>query len=1438
MFDAILRFSVKKKLFVGLTTLFLLIGGIYSMLTLPIDAVPDITNNQVQIVTVSPTLAPQEVEQLITMPVEIAMSNIMNVTEIRSVSRFGLSVVTVVFKESVPTLDARQLVNEQIQSVAGEIPSELGMPEMMPITTGLGEIYQYVLKVEPDYEDKYDAMELRTIQDWIVKRQLSGIPGIVEINSFGGYLKQYEVAVDPDVLFSLNITIGEVFEALNKNNQNTGGSYIEKVNRAYYIRSEGMISRIKDVEQIVVANRNGIPIRISDIGTVRFGAPKRFGAMTMDGKGECVGGIAMMLKGANANVVTGELEKRVEKIQKILPEGVTIEPYLNRSELVNRNISTVIYNLIEGAIIVFLVLIVFLGNVRAGLIVASVIPLAMLFAFILMRIFNVSANLMSLGAIDFGIVVDGSIVILEGILAHIYSKKFKGRTLSAKEMDAEVEKGASSVVRSATFAVFIILIVFFPILTLTGIEGKYFTPMAKTLVFCIIGALFLSLTYVPMMASLFLKHHIVTKPTFADKFFEALNKLYARALSFCLRFKWQTVATAFVALVISLFLFTRLGAEFIPTLDEGDFAMQMTLPAGSSLSESIEVSNEAEKLLMDKLPEIKHVVAKIGTAEVPTDPMAVEDADVMIVMKPFKEWTSTASRAEMVEKMKEALEPLANRAEFNFSQPIQLRFNELMTGAKADIAVKLYGEDTHELYQKAKEAAAFVEKVPGASDVIVEQTMGLPQLVVKYNRGKIARYGINIEELNTIIRTAYAGEASGVVFENERRFDLVVRLDQDKVADLNLDKLFVRSNEGIQIPVSEVATIDLVNGPLQINRDATKRRIVIGVNVRGADIQQVVQDIQKTLDKNIQLKPGYYFEYGGQFENLQNAINTLLVVVPVALMLILLLLFFAFKNVTYTLVVFSTVPLSLIGGILALWLRGLPFSISAGVGFIALFGVAVLNGILMINHFNDIRKETMYALSTRRVIARGTAHLLRPVFLTGLVASLGFVPMAIATSAGAEVQRPLATVVIGGLIVSTVLTLLIIPVFYQIVSYTVVWKRRFSAKKFLFFFLLLAVMLPFTAKAQEKVTMEQAIELAKQNHPRLKIASAAIRQVKAGRGEVLELSPTEMNYSWGQLNGELRKDKQWEVTQGLGSLLTPFYKNALVNRQVETGTFYRKIVEKEVVAEVKRAWAYYLYACNLRALYSDQNKLAGQLQRMGELRYQQGEITLLEKNMTTSMAVDMKNRLFQAQEEEKLALSRLNWVCYADRPLIPADTALILFPVDYQVPSFSEVHLNYFQSQANEAKAQLNVERSRFFPELSFGYVRQDILPLKGLNSWMVGVSFPVYFLPRHSKIKQAKVAAVIARTEAEANTQNLYNKVSEAVASLRRQSESLRYYTRSALKEADELLKVANLQLQHSETNITEFIQAVNVARDIRRGYLETVYQYNIAALEYELFI
>lgn len=1434
MFQSIVRFAVTKKLFVGLTTLFLLAGGIYSMMTLPVDAVPDITNNQVQIVTVSPTLAPQEVEQLITFPIEVAMSNIMNVQEIRSVSRFGLSVVTVVFKESVPILDARQLINEQIQTVAGEIPPELGTPEMMPITTGLGEIYQYTLDVEPGYEKRYDAMELRTIQDWIVKRQLSGIPGIVEINSFGGYLKQYEVAVDPDALYSLNITIGDVFEALSRNNENTGGSYIEKVNRAYYIRSEGMISSLDDIRRIVVANRGGIPIHVSDVGTVKFGSAKRFGAMTRDGKGECVGGIAMMLKGANANVVTRELESRVEKIQKMLPEGVTINPYLNRSELVNRNISTVIRNLIEGAIIVFIVLMLFLGNVRAGLIVASVIPLAMLFAFILMRIFGVSANLMSLGAIDFGIVVDGSIVIVEGILAHLFMRQNLGRTLSRREMDEQIIAGAGNVVRSATFAVIIILIVFFPILTLTGIEGKYFTPMAKTLVFCIIGALLLSLTYVPMMSSLVLRRRISDRPTFADRFFAWLNRIYQRCLAFCLRFSWGTVAVAVAAFIGSLMLFTRLGAEFIPTLDEGDFAMQMTLPAGSSLTRSIAVSEQAEKILMENFPEIKHVVAKIGTAEVPTDPMAVEDADVMIVMKPFEEWTSASSRAELVEKMKAALDTIPD-VEFNFSQPIQLRFNELMTGAKADIAIKLYGEDMAELYDKAREAARYVEQVPGASDVLVEQAMGLPQLVVKYNRAKIARYGINIEELNSIIRSAYAGETAGTVFENERRFDLVVRLDQRKVADLNLDRLFIRTSEGIQIPVSEVATIDLVNGPLQINRDATKRRVVIGVNVRDADIQQVVEGIRQTLEQHVTLKPGYYFEYGGQFENLQNAIRTLLVVIPVALMLILLLLFFAFKSVTYSLVVFSTVPLSIIGGILALWLRGLPFSISAGVGFIALFGVAVLNGILMINHFNALRESTTHRLSTGRVIARGTQHLLRPVFLTGLVASLGFVPMAVATSAGAEVQRPLATVVIGGLFVSTLLTLFVVPVFYKLVGSAPLLLRRPLLRRLLPVLMLPALMLPLEGHSQQRVTLDEAVAMALENHPRLKSADAAVERTRAMRGESWELAPTTVDYSFGQLNGTERNDREINITQSFGSLLTPFYKNALVRRQTETGGHYRELVRREIVAEVKRAWSYYLYTQELCRLYADQNALAAELSRTSELRYQQGDITRLEQSMTATMAAEMRNRLFQAQEEQKVAAARLQWACYADAPLMPSDTLLTRFDAPKEISA--DLQRSYFQSQVREAEARTRVEKSRFFPELSFGYQRQNILPDKGLNAYVIGASFPIFFNTRRSRIRQAKADAYIARNDAALNLRNVDNRITELQANLRRYEESLRYYVESALPEAETLVRAARLQLANSETSIAEYIMSLNTALEIRRGYIETLNQYNITALEYELY-
>ena len=1440
MFYAVVKFSVRKKLFVALTTLFLLIGGIYAMVTLPVDAVPDITNNQVQIVTVSPTLAPQEVEQLITIPVETSMSNIMNVTEIRSVSRFGLSLVTVVFKESVPTLEARQLINEQIQSVAGEIPSELGTPEMMPITTGLGEIYQYVLKVDDAHKDDYDAMELRTIQDWIVRRQLSGIPGIVEINSFGGYLKQYEIAIDPDVLTALRLTIGDVFEALSRNNQNTGASYIEKQGRAYYIRSEGMLSSTKDIERIVVANRNGMPVHVSDIGRVGFGSPKRFGAMTMDGDGECVGGIAMMLKGANANVVTKELSQRIEKVQKMLPEGVTIEPYLNRSELVNRNISTVIYNLVEGAIIVFIVLMLFLGNVRASLIVASVIPLAMLFGFILMRLFGVSANLMSLGAIDFGIVVDGSIVIIEGILAHLYSRKMLGRRLTAEQMADEVEAGAAKVVRSSAFAVLIILIVFFPLLTLTGIEGKYFTPMAETLVFCIIGALLLSLTYVPMMASVFLKREITAKPTIADRFFGWLTKIYNTALRWCVRHSAATIGGAFALLAGSMLLFSSLGAEFIPTLDEGDFAMQMTLPAGSSLTRSIEVSEQAEKILKERFPEIKHVVAKIGTAEVPTDPMSVEDADVMIVMKPFKEWTSASSRAEMVEKMKAALDEI-DGAEFNFSQPIQLRFNELMTGAKADIAIKLYGEDMDELYAKAKEAATYVEKVPGASDVIVEQAVGLPQLVVHYDRNKIARYGVDIEELNAIIRTAYAGETAGVVFENERRFDLVVRLDHELVKDLDLNALTVRTCDDLQIPVSEVATIELVDGPLQINRDAAKRRIVIGVNVRNADIQKVVENISRTLEKNVKLKPGYYFEYGGQFENLQNAINTLMIVIPIALMLILLLLFFAFKSVTYSLVVFSTVPLSLIGGVVALWIRSLPFSISAGVGFIALFGVAVLNGILIINHLNDRRNSSERRLCTDRTIFEGCSHILRPVFLTGLVASLGFVPMAVAKSAGAEVQRPLATVVIGGLIVSTVLTLLVIPAFYRMVNALPVrWRalkrRGIVGGRFAVVALVAAATMSAFAESPKAVTIDEAVNMAVERSARISQADADISRAKAARGESWDGGMTSLSYSWGQLNGEPKGDNELAVEQSLGSFLTPHYKNVLVRTMTATGEYRRQIVEREVTAEVKRAWCDYQAAYARCRLCEGQEATAAQLRQISDVRYEQGDINKLEYTMINTLAADLHNQSEQARDRLNLAARRFAWVCRSDEPIVPADTtlALIAAPISGDVaPAYS----GYFDSMAQEKSDAVNVEKSKFFPEFSVGYNRQKISPLKGLNSWTVGVQFPLIFFPQKSRVRQARMEAISAEFEAQDSRIRLQQTVDELRAQLASSAKTIKYFNEAALREADELRRNAVALYQESETGMTELVQSLNASRDIRNRYIDAVADYNVAAIELELY-
>lgn len=1031
MIDNLIRFSVRNKLIVGIFVLALILRGIYALNNLAIDAVPDITNNQVQVITISPALAPQEIEKFITYPVELGLANIQGVEEIRSISRYGLSVVTVVFEEQMPIMKARQLVGENLQMLQKDIPPEIGSPEMMPITTGLGEIYQYTLEVKPGYEDRYDATELRSIQDWIVKRQLSGIEGIVEVSSFGGYLKQYEVAIDPEKIRAYEVTLDEIYEALQRNNANTGGSYIEREHRAFYIRTEGLLQLPEEIGNIVIKADNNLPVLVKDVATVGFGYAPRFGAMTKDGKGEAVGGITLMLKGANAYQVVKNVKERVELVQKSLPEGLEIKPYLDRGELVSRVIKTVSTNLIEGGLIVIFILILLLGNLRAGLIVASVIPLSMLFALTMMEIFGISANLMSLGAIDFGLVVDGALIIVESIV-HRLQHHFPNQKLSQAQMDESVTASAIKIRQSAAFGEIIILIVYLPLLVLVGIEGKMFRPMAQTVSFAILGALILSLTYVPMLSSLVLSRRVSVKRTFADRLMSFLHRLYVPTLRLALRYSRFVIVLSLLLFAFSLWLFTQLGAVFVPNLEEGDLAMQMTIPPGSSLSESIKTSTKAEKVLLANFPEVRSVVSKIGTAEVPTDPMAVEDGDIMILLKPKSEWTSARTREELVEKMKAKLEVILG-ASFEFTQPIQLRFNELMTGVKADLAIKIYGEDLETLFEEANKAKRLVQDLPGVGDIRVEQIEGLPQIMIKYDRLKIAKFGLDIAQLNQLVRTATAGEQAGIIFEGEKRFDLVVRVGKAFRNQPNLfENIYVRTPNNQQIPLSELAAIEYIKGPMQISRENTNRLINIGINVRNRDVQSLVKEIQTVFAQKLELPPGYFIRYGGAFENLQAAQERLQIAVPLALVLIVLLLFFTFGSMRQALMIFTAVPLSAIGGIFALWLRDLPFSISAAVGFIALFGVAVLNGIVLIGYFNQLKQEGVNNLEER--IYMGTGVRLRPVIMTAAVASLGFLPMAVSNTAGGEVQRPLASVVIGGLIVATFLTLIVLPVIYKVVE--------------------------------------------------------------------------------------------------------------------------------------------------------------------------------------------------------------------------------------------------------------------------------------------------------------------------------------------------------------------------------------------------------------------
>ncbi|MEZ4910422.1 MAG: CusA/CzcA family heavy metal efflux RND transporter [Saprospiraceae bacterium] len=1030
MLNSIITFSIKNKLLIGLMTFGLIALGMFEATKLPIDAVPDITDNQVLVITQAPSYGAQDIERLITFPIEQANSNISGLKKIRSFSRFGLSLVTIVFNDDIDVYWARQQVSERLQQIQSQIPPEIGTPELGPVATGLGEIYQYVIKPKKGYESKYDPVALRTIQDWVVRRQLLGVKGIAEVSSFGGKLKQYQVVLDPERLNSSGITIYDIFNALEANNQNTGGGYIEKNATALYIRTEGLINSKDDIGSIPIKTASGVPMRIRDIGEVTDGFATRYGAVTYNDQGEVAGAVVMMLKGANSSQVIKDVKARIEQIKSTLPEGVEIEPFLDRTKMVNNAISTVETNLLEGALIVIFILVIFLGNLRAGLLVASVIPLSMLFAIIMMNLFGVSGNLMSLGALDFGLIVDGAVIIVEAVMHQLgHSKHYKGIIkLTSHQMDTEVKMAAGKMMNSAVFGQIIILIVYLPIFTLEGIEGKMFIPMAQTVAFALLGAFILSVTYIPMMSTIVLSKNLKHSDNLSDKILNKIERFFQRSLEFFIKIPKLTITLAFGGFIIALFALSRMGGEFIPALEEGDFAVDTRVLTGSNLNTTAEFTQKAAHILLTRFPEVEKVVTKIGSGEVPTDPMPMEASDMMVIMKDKREWKNAKTFDEMAIKMGKELEDVPGITA-GFQYPVQMRFNELMTGARQDVVCKIFGEDLDTLAYYAAKLGKLVNQVQGAQDLYVEAVTGVPQVIISYNREALAQYQVDIADVNKAVNMAFAGQSAGLVFEGEKRFDLIVRLKSDKRQNLEDAKnLLIPINNGQQIPLSAVADVSIKDGPNQIQREDAKRRIVVGFNVRGRDVQNIVTDLQAKVESSIQLPVGYYVTYGGAFENLNKAKKRLMIAVPISLILIFILLYFAFNSILHGLLIYSAIPLSAIGGIFLLALRGMPFSISAGVGFIALFGVSVLNGIVLIAEFNRLKAEGWKDL--KKIVLMGTKVRLRPVLMTAFVASLGFLPMALSNGAGAEVQRPLATVVIGGLIVATFLTLIVLPILY------------------------------------------------------------------------------------------------------------------------------------------------------------------------------------------------------------------------------------------------------------------------------------------------------------------------------------------------------------------------------------------------------------------------
>ncbi|MDF1573830.1 MAG: CusA/CzcA family heavy metal efflux RND transporter [Bacteroidales bacterium] len=1448
MLNRIINLSIKNKLIILLLTLFMAGFGVYSIFQIPLGAVPDITNNQVQVITTSTNLSTQDVEQFITYPVELEMSNLPGVEEIRSISKFGLSVVTIVFEDKLGTYLPRQLIAEKIKAAAANIPEGFGTPEMGPITTGLGEIYQYILDTKPGYKDKYSIMELRTIQDWVVRRQLSGILGVVEVNTWGGFLKQYEVAVNPERIKGLGISLLQVFEAIDKNNSVAGGAYIEKQNQSFFIRGDGLVSSLEDLEEIVVSNQEGIPILIKDIATVRFGSANRFGAITANGGGEKVLGQIMMLKDANSNKVIDAVKERVAEVQETLPEGIFINPIVERSELIAKTSLTVFENLLFGCLIVFFIVVLLLGNLRSGLVIASIIPLSLLFTISMMYIFGIDANLMSLGALDFGIIIDGAVIIVEFIAIRLTLNrdKLEGTDPEEKQslMDRITHDGASKMMNSAIFGQLIILIVFIPVLSLSGVEGKMFRPMALSFSFALLGAMFFGLTWLPVASALFLRPE--KKKQFALTRF--IMKLFYRSYEPVIRWSYDHKGVIFGLAIASLIftgvIFSRMGGEFVPTLDEGDFVIQPVLKTGTSLSKTVELTTRMENILIDNFPEVDQIVCRIGAAEVPTDPMSMEEIDMIIKLNPKKTWVTAESKEELADRFKEALSIIPG-IDYEFTQPIEMRFNELITGVRADLAIKIFGEDLDILAEKAQEVKALIDEVPGAVDIIIEKTAGLPQMSVKYRRNRVAYYGLSIEELNRYLNMAFGGATAGNVFEGERRFDLVVRLLPEFREDIeHIRNLPVQIPNGKQVPLSELAEIKYATGPAKISRDDTHRRVVVSVNVRNRDLESVVTDIEAILSRQLELPSGYSVDYGGQFENLRNASQRLKVAVPIALLLIFIFLHFAFSSFKEAALIFTAVPLSIVGGVFLLWIRGMPFSISAGIGFIALFGVAVLNGIVLIEHLKDLKKQGITNMRER--VLKGTSERLRPVLLTAGAAALGFLPMAISNSAGAEVQRPLATVVIGGLVTSTLLTMLALPLLYAVVDDITgirLWPPRFKRQKIVP--LLLLLLIPAMAVSQssdstgveaEGLSLDEVLEIAYQKNSELEAYRLMAEESGALIRTAYSIDKTSLYYSYDENNiasndypigvfgGEQRFD--FPSVYPARKRANTFAYNMAVNRL--------EVKQRELTREVSKAYYRLLYLKNSLRLYEKVDSIYSRFTRASETNYNQGAITYLELLNAQSKHQEIFLIQSQMQHDMDIAFEHLSTLMHVDSVFHISERPLELLLVEAD-SVWSDPGFHYFQNAALKQGADLKVEKNLMLPDLTLGYFNgtNRYEGARHYQGFELGVGVPLFFGEQRARVKALQFSM-----QATENLQSYYirtyeNRVSELRNGLAKYQEAISYYERIGKQLAKELIRSSQMSYSAGEIDFFRLAQSLDRAIELEMSYLDNLNSYNQLVLE-----